>query len=154
MNLKKRFRRRIEEEEDSEDEEKEKKTKEDADDPEEKKEKTKSDKDSDEADDEDDSEEDKKSKKTNKDKNEKDSEEKDDSEDEDTSGAGDVPAAPGVRRLARELGVNINKVEGSGEGGRISKQDVKDSAKEQQKKWRDICGTFTSGFQPVGTDRT
>ncbi len=120
-------------EEDSEDEEKEKKTKEDADDSEEKKEKTKSDKDSDKADEEDDSEEDKKSKKTNKDKDEKDSEEKDDSEDEDTSGAGDVPAAPGVRRLARELGVNISKVEGSGEGGRISRQDVKDAAKSSKK---------------------
>ncbi len=36
-----------------------------------------------------------------------------------------VPAAPSVRRLARELGVDINAVEGSGPGGRISEKDVK-----------------------------
>ena len=137
-------------EEDSEDEEKEKKTKEDADDSEEKKEKTKSDKDSDKADEEDDSEEDKKSKKTNKDKDEKDSEEKDDSEDEDTSGAGDVPAAPGVRRLARELGVNISKVEGSGEGGRISKQDVKDAAKSSKKSGGTSAGLSLPDFSQWG----
>jgi len=38
---------------------------------------------------------------------------------------GSAPAAPSVRRIARELGVNINKVPGSGEGGRISMDDVK-----------------------------
>ncbi|MGA8854956.1 MAG: 2-oxo acid dehydrogenase subunit E2 [Christiangramia sp.] len=121
-------------EEDSEDEEKKKKTKEDADASEEKKEKTKKDKDlEEEADEEDDSDDDKKSEKTNKDKDGEDSEEKDDSEDEDTSDTGDVPAAPGVRRLARELGVDISQVEGSGEGGRISRQDVKDAAKSSTK---------------------
>ncbi len=36
-----------------------------------------------------------------------------------------VPAAPHVRRLARELGVEIHEVKGSGPGGRISKDDVK-----------------------------
>ncbi len=41
----------------------------------------------------------------------------------------DVPAAPSVRRLARELGVNIGEVLGSGPGGRISKEDVKAYAK-------------------------
>ena len=38
---------------------------------------------------------------------------------------GSAPAAPSVRRIARELGVDINKVPGSGEGGRISMDDVK-----------------------------
>ncbi|MFI5238103.1 MAG: 2-oxo acid dehydrogenase subunit E2, partial [Ignavibacteriales bacterium] len=38
---------------------------------------------------------------------------------------GSAPAAPSVRRFARELGVDINKVPGSGEGGRISLDDVK-----------------------------
>lgn len=41
----------------------------------------------------------------------------------------DVPAAPSVRRLARELGVNVAEVSGSGPGGRISKEDVKAYAK-------------------------
>jgi len=36
-----------------------------------------------------------------------------------------VPAAPHVRRLARELGVDIQAVKGTSPGGRISKDDVK-----------------------------
>ena len=40
-----------------------------------------------------------------------------------------VPAAPSVRRLARELGVNIYEVIGTGPGGRISDDDVKGHAK-------------------------
>ncbi len=36
-----------------------------------------------------------------------------------------APAAPSVRRIARELGVDINLVPGSGPGGRISMDDVK-----------------------------
>jgi pyruvate dehydrogenase E2 component (dihydrolipoamide acetyltransferase) len=40
-----------------------------------------------------------------------------------------APAAPSVRRLARELGVEINQVAGSGSAGRISVDDVKAHAK-------------------------
>ena len=40
-----------------------------------------------------------------------------------------VPAAPHVRRLAREIGVDIHAVQGSGPGGRISEDDVKLHAK-------------------------
>jgi pyruvate dehydrogenase E2 component (dihydrolipoamide acetyltransferase) len=36
-----------------------------------------------------------------------------------------APAAPSVRRVARELGVEIHQVPGSGPGGRISAEDVK-----------------------------
>ncbi len=39
--------------------------------------------------------------------------------------ANPAPAAPSVRRLARELGVDINNVKGSGEFSRISLDDVK-----------------------------
>ena len=35
-----------------------------------------------------------------------------------------APAAPSVRRLARELGVDIRSVTGSGPGGRISDEDI------------------------------
>ncbi len=38
---------------------------------------------------------------------------------------GPIPAAPHVRRLARELGVDIHSVPGTGPGGRISEDDVK-----------------------------
>jgi pyruvate dehydrogenase E2 component (dihydrolipoamide acetyltransferase) len=40
-----------------------------------------------------------------------------------------APAAPSVRRMARELGVDIDQVPGSGSGGRISVEDVKAHAK-------------------------
>ncbi len=40
-----------------------------------------------------------------------------------------APAAPSVRRMARELGVDINQVVGTGDGGRISIEDVKAYAK-------------------------
>jgi pyruvate dehydrogenase E2 component (dihydrolipoamide acetyltransferase) len=36
-----------------------------------------------------------------------------------------VPAAPHVRRLAREIGIDIHAVKGTGPGGRISEDDVK-----------------------------
>ncbi len=60
-----------------------------------------------------------------------------------------VPAAPHVRRLARELGIDIHDVKGSGPGGRISKDDVKAHAKStdsacrgsrcQLPDWRTLC---------------
>jgi pyruvate dehydrogenase E2 component (dihydrolipoamide acetyltransferase) len=40
-----------------------------------------------------------------------------------------VPAAPHVRRLAREVGVDIYEVKGTGPGGRIREDDVKAHAK-------------------------
>ena len=40
-----------------------------------------------------------------------------------------IPAAPSVRRLAREVGVDIYEVKGTGPGGRISEDDVKAYAK-------------------------
>jgi pyruvate dehydrogenase E2 component (dihydrolipoamide acetyltransferase) len=43
---------------------------------------------------------------------------------------GPAPAAPSVRRAAREIGVNINRVAGSGPGGRINAADVKRYARE------------------------
>jgi len=43
---------------------------------------------------------------------------------------GAAPAAPSVRRIARELGVNINKVSGTGPFGRISMDDVKNYVKK------------------------
>ena len=41
-----------------------------------------------------------------------------------------APAAPTVRRFAREIGIDINEVPGSGPGGRISKDDVKAFSKK------------------------
>ena len=57
---------------------------------------------------------------------------------------GPVPAAPHVRRLARELGVHIHDVKGSGPGGRISKDDVKAHAKAL------ITNAATAAQAPAG----
>jgi pyruvate dehydrogenase E2 component (dihydrolipoamide acetyltransferase) len=40
-----------------------------------------------------------------------------------------APASPAVRRLAREIGVDINAVQGTGAGGRITQEDVKEHAR-------------------------
>lgn len=45
-----------------------------------------------------------------------------------------VPASPAVRRFAREIGIDIHNVKGSGKGGRISIDDVKFYAKELNQK--------------------
>jgi len=44
-----------------------------------------------------------------------------------------VPAAPLVRRFAREIGIEINEVSGTGPGGRISIEDVKNHARKIHK---------------------
>jgi len=52
-----------------------------------------------------------------------------------------APAAPAVRRFAREIGVDVQQVAGSGSGGRISIEDVKNyarSAGSQQAVSREI----------------
>lgn len=46
----------------------------------------------------------------------------------------EVPASPSVRRLAREIGVDIYQIEGTGPGNRITTDDVKASAKSRIEK--------------------
>jgi pyruvate dehydrogenase E2 component (dihydrolipoamide acetyltransferase) len=46
--------------------------------------------------------------------------------------AAGVPAAPSVRRYARELGVDIALVEGTGPGGRVNQDDVRAFVRAQQ----------------------
>lgn len=43
---------------------------------------------------------------------------------EEAADVGDVAAGPAVRRFAREVGVDLSRVAGSGPGGRISREDV------------------------------
>ena len=59
-----------------------------------------------------------------------------------------APAAPTVRRFAREIGVDINEVSGNGPGGRISIADVKVFAKLINEKLR-----TSGGGMPVGIKR-
>ena len=54
-----------------------------------------------------------------------------------------APAAPSIRGLARELGVDIDRVEGSGSGGRISEEDVKRHV-------RSLLASRRAGAAPAG----
>ncbi len=54
---------------------------------------------------------------------------------------GAAPAAPSVRRIAREIGVDINKVPGTGPGGRISMDDVKAYSKKLHESYSQGGGT-------------
>ncbi|TFG76389.1 MAG: biotin/lipoyl-binding protein [Thermodesulfobacteriales bacterium] len=45
-----------------------------------------------------------------------------------------VPASPTTRRMARELGIDINLVEGTGPGGRISEDDIRNYAPGKRSK--------------------
>ena len=78
----------------------------------------------DENDDEKDGDEKKKNKET---KSKKD-------KDTDEASSKEVYASPGVRRLARELGVNLKEINGSGESGRITEKDVKEYKEGGSKK--------------------
>jgi pyruvate dehydrogenase E2 component (dihydrolipoamide acetyltransferase) len=57
-----------------------------------------------------------------------------------------APAAPHVRRLAREIGVDIHSVPGSGPGGRISEDDVKLCAKNALAAAAAAAQTPSGGF--------
>ena len=48
-----------------------------------------------------------------------------------------APAAPSVRRIARDLGVDIYQVQGSGAGGRISEDDVRLFVRDTMQR---VCG--------------
>lgn len=45
-----------------------------------------------------------------------------------------VPAAPSVRRFAREIGIEVDTVEGTGPRGRVSLDDVKRHARERNRR--------------------
>lgn len=57
-----------------------------------------------------------------------------------------APAAPSVRRLAREIGVDVSQVNGTGPGGRITQDDVKEYAKR-------VMNSFGSGGQAAAAAR-
>ncbi len=55
-----------------------------------------------------------------------------------------VPAAPSVRRFSREIGIDIRQVQGSGPGGRISRDDVKAYARSHP--FRDLSQSKAAGY--------
>jgi pyruvate dehydrogenase E2 component (dihydrolipoamide acetyltransferase) len=62
-----------------------------------------------------------------------------------------APAAPSVRRLAREIGVDVNQIKGSGLGGRILLDDVKAFSKTLHLKRNEMqqSVTYEQGLQPL-----
>ena len=61
------------------------------------------------------------------------------------------PAGPATRRLARELGVDLNMVSGSGPHGRITEDDVKAAVRETAAAPR-VSASAPSAALPPGTD--
>jgi pyruvate dehydrogenase E2 component (dihydrolipoamide acetyltransferase) len=70
--------------------------------------------------------------------------------DADEPGDGDSAAAagPSVRRLARELGVELRRVRPSGEGGRITEDDVRNYVRKSQV---EVESTAIKGVTPPGS---
>ena len=61
-----------------------------------------------------------------------------------------APASPSVRRLAREIGVDINEVQGSGPNGRISDEDVKEHARRILSSVPSTVGSGGAAARPAG----
>lgn len=76
-----------------------------------------------------------KSKKEDQEKD-KDKEQKQDTEDTNNNSKkdlSDIPASPSVRRLARELDIDLTKISGTGPGNRITAEDIKSAQKQDDK---------------------
>ena len=54
--------------------------------------------------------------------------------------SGSAHASPSIRRFARELGVNLSQVKGSGEKGRVTKDDVQNFVKQSLAQPRGAAG--------------
>src|SRR5262245_31486952 len=61
-----------------------------------------------------------------------------------SAAASSVPAAPSVRRYARELGVDIAQVSGTGPGGRVNQDDVKEYVRTQSMTARRVGPALTA----------
>lgn len=70
-----------------------------------------------------------------------------------------VPAGPATRRMARELGVSLNNIAGSGEGGRVTREDIIAAARNmapviERKKAMDTPGEPSNdSWGPITKDK-
>lgn len=69
------------------------------------------------------------------------------------SGSAAIPAPPSVRRLARELGVDLAQVKGSEAGGRITAEDVKAFVRERTRRVGASPGTGGVFTTTYGSER-
>lgn len=72
----------------------------------------------------------------------------------DRTGAASIYAGPAVRRLARELGVDLGQVQGTGARGRIVKDDVKAFVKTTLNAPTGLAPTFNLDFAKFGEVET
>ena len=75
------------------------------------------------------------------------------------STGGVIPAGPAVRRFAREVGVDLSQVAGSGEGGRITREDVLAVVRRTSQSARTAApgaasASATAGVSPTATDNS
>ncbi|MBN4061224.1 2-oxo acid dehydrogenase subunit E2 [bacterium AH-315-I18] len=72
---------------------------------------------------------------------------------------GGVPAGPATRRMARELGVSLNNLAGSGSGGRVTREDIIAAARNmapviERKKAMDTPGSEANdSWGPITRDK-
>lgn len=64
-----------------------------------------------------------------------------------------APAAPSVRRIARELGVDIYQVQGSGPGGRVSEKDVREFVRTTMEQVTGGVAVSTGEFRGLHAQR-
>ena len=62
--------------------------------------------------------------------------------------SGTAHASPSIRRFARELGVNLAQVKGSGEKGRVTKDDVQNFVKQSLARGTASTGSALPGLLP------
>ncbi len=82
------------------------------------------------------------------------SEEDESAEKKKSSDEDEAPASPGVRRFARELGIDINSVKGSGDDGRISKKDIKAYTKNSKSQSEETSAIELPDFNKWGETET
>lgn len=66
---------------------------------------------------------------------------------------GIIPAGPAVRRFAREVGVDLSRVQGTGPGGRITREDVLAVVRQQSQAAQAAEPTLRDAFGPIRIER-
>jgi pyruvate dehydrogenase E2 component (dihydrolipoamide acetyltransferase) len=71
-------------------------------------------------------------------------------EEESTADGHGAAAGPAIRRLARELGVDLRRVRATGPGGRISREDVQGFVRESNQRAATVQRSTSTGPTPPG----
>ncbi|MDG1807105.1 MAG: dihydrolipoamide acetyltransferase family protein [Pirellulaceae bacterium] len=66
---------------------------------------------------------------------------------------GEIPAGPAMRRFAREVGVDLSQVQGSGESGRITRDDILLVVRSGSAKTNGAVGGERDEFGPVRREK-